>query len=91
MRNLKMRVDQSEERLKQESADKDQRIKELESTLEEIGGNVKQWNYESHLLEIYWSFNNIRFWWAGKSIIENEQSTNTPDREIDIHFTRKGG
>ena len=37
-----MRVDQSEERLKQESADKDQRIKELESTLEEIGGNVKQ-------------------------------------------------
>ena len=36
-----MRVDQLEERLKQESADKDQRIKELESTLEEIGGNVK--------------------------------------------------
>ena len=36
-----MRVDQLEKRLKQKSGEKDQRIKELESTLEEIGGNVK--------------------------------------------------
>ena len=37
-----MRVNQLEERYKQESADKDQRIKELESIVEEIGGNLKQ-------------------------------------------------